>query len=143
MNLSDLLSKGLVEKFESDKMQIGNEMNIAIQNISSAKKMLGIQEWEWAHTAAYNAMLQAGRALMFFKGYRPKGQEHHVAVVSFTQAVFSAKLPQEVLESFERGRKRRHESLYDRAGSISQTQAENLVQKAEIFVNKAKEILNL
>src|SRR2546428_13180917 len=48
MNLSDLLSKGLVEKFKSDKRQIGNEMNIAIQNISSAKKIVtdsgGIQK---------------------------------------------------------------------------------------------------
>jgi uncharacterized protein (UPF0332 family) len=72
MNLSDLLSKGLVEKFQSDPVQIKNEMEIAKNDLASAKKMLTTQEWGWAHNAAYNAMLQAGRALMFSKGYRPK-----------------------------------------------------------------------
>ena len=143
MNLSDLLSKGLVEKFQSNQEQIKNEMDIAISDISSAKRMLGIGVWGWAHNAAYNAMLQAGRALMFAKGFRPKSQEHHLAVVSFVQVVHHAKFPEEVLQSFSKARLRRSESLYDRAGSISETQGRNLVDKAEIFVNKAKEILKM
>ncbi|MEM3007107.1 MAG: HEPN domain-containing protein [Candidatus Nitrosotenuis sp.] len=89
MNLSDLLKQDLVEKFESDKDQVGNEMKGAGKNLASAKNMLGIEEWEWAHAASYNAMLHAGRALMFYKGYRPKGHDHHIAVVNFTIAVFS------------------------------------------------------
>lgn len=36
----------------------------------------------------YNAMLQAGRALMFSKGYRPKGKYQH-AVVEFVRSTFS------------------------------------------------------
>jgi len=63
VNLSELLSKGLVEKFQSDPDQIKNEIEIAKNDLSSAKNMLGIEEWGWAHNAAYNAMLQAGRAL--------------------------------------------------------------------------------
>ncbi len=143
MNLSDLLSKGLVEKFHSDAAQIKKEMDIAKNDITSAKKMLTIQEWGWAHNAAYNAMLQAGRALMFSKGYRPKSSEHHVAVVSFIETVYSTKFPSEVLQAFGKARLRRNESLYDRAGSISETQGKNLVEKAEIFVTKAQEILKL
>jgi uncharacterized protein (UPF0332 family) len=143
MNLSDLLSKGLVEKFQSDPAQIKNGMDIAKNDLASAKKMLTIQEWSWAHNAAYNAMLQAGRALMFSKGYRPKSSEHHVAVVTFVEAVYSAKFPSEVLQVFGKARLRRSESMYDRAGSISETQGRNLVDKAEIFVNQAKEILKM
>jgi uncharacterized protein (UPF0332 family) len=143
MNLSDLLSKGLVEKFQSDPEQIKKEMDIAKNDISSAKNMLTIREWGWAHNAAYNAMLQAGRALMFSKGYRPKSSEHHVAVVSFMETVYSAKFSSEVLQSFGAARLRRSESMYDRAGSISELQGRNLVGKAEIFVNKAKEILEI
>jgi uncharacterized protein (UPF0332 family) len=143
MNLSDLLSKGLVEKFQSDPEQIEKEMGIAKNDISSAKNMLTIREWGWAHNAAYNAMLQAGRALMFSKGYRPKSSEHHVAVVSFMEAVYPAKFSSEVLQSFGTARLRRSESMYDRTGSISETQGRNLVGKAEIFVNKAQEILKM
>ncbi len=141
MNLSDLLSKGLVEKFQSDPAQVKNEMEIAKNDLSSAKKMLTIEEWGWAHNAAYDVMLQAGRALMFSKGYRPKSSEHHIAVVSFAEAVYSAKFPSEVLQAFGRARLRRSESMYERAGSISENQGKNLVDKAEIFVGKAKDIL--
>lgn len=143
MNLSDLLNKGLVEKFQSDPTQIKNEIEIAKNDLISAKKMLTIQEWSWAHNAAYNAMLQAGRALMFSKGYRPKSPEHHVAVVSFMEAVYSARFSSEVLQSFGKARLRRSESMYDRAGSISEKQGRSLVEKAEILVNKAQEILKM
>ena len=143
MNLSDLLSRGLVEKFQSDPAQIKNEIDISTNDLASAKKMLTIQEWGWAHNAAYNAMLQAGRALMFSKGYRPKSSEHHVAVVSFVETVYSAKFPSEIFQAFAKARLRRSESMYDRAGSISETQGRNLVEKADIFVNKAKELLKL
>jgi uncharacterized protein (UPF0332 family) len=105
--------------------------------------MISIDEWGWAHNAAYNAMLQAGRALMFFKGYRPKSAEHHLAVVSFVQAVFPTKFQSEVLQAFSKARLRRNESMYDRAGSISETQGKNLVEKAEIFINNAIEIIKL
>ena len=143
MNLSDLLKQDLVEKFESDKEQIGNEIGSANKNITSAKNMLRIEEWGWAHTAAYTAMFHAGRALMFSKGYRPKGRDHHVAVVSFIQAVFSSKFPADVLKSFDNGRKRRNEFTYDNADLVSPTQATNLVGNAESFVNKTKEILRM
>jgi len=143
MSLSELLSKGLVEKFQSDKEQVKNEIEIAKNDLSSAKKMLSIDEWGWAHNTAYNAMLQAGRALMFFKGYRAKSAEHHLAVVSFVQAVFPSKFPPEVLQAFSKARLRRNESMYDRAGSISPTQGKNLVEKADLFVNKTIEILKI
>jgi uncharacterized protein (UPF0332 family) len=118
-----------------------NEIEIAKSDLISAKKMLDIGVWNWAHNAAYNAMLQAGRALMFAKGYRPKGGEHHISVISFIQAIYSAKLPSESLQAFDKARKRRKESLYDRPETISESQARNLVEKADLFVKKAQEIL--
>ncbi len=141
-SLSELLKNGLVEKYQSDEDQIRNEVEIAKSDLASAKHMLGIQEWGWAHNAAYNSMLQAGRALMFSKGYRPRSQEHHTAVISFVKAVYANKFDAEVLQAFEKARRRRNESLYDRAGSISETQGRNLVQFAEKFMGKTLELLN-
>lgn len=141
MNLSELLNKNLVEKFTSNSEQIDNEIDIAKNDLTSAKKMLEVELWGWAHNVSYNAMLQAGRALMFYKGYRPRSAEHHLAVVSFIQAVFPTKFAPEILQAFSKARLRRNESMYDRAGIVSETQARNLVEKADIFVNKALEIL--
>lgn len=144
MNLSDLLKQDRVEKFESDKDQIKNELENASAKLKSAKNVLGINEWGLAHTAAYEAMLHAGSALMFSKGYRTKGSEHHATVVLFVQAVFSAKFSnKDVLDSFDRARKLRHGRTYDNANLISPTQAKNLVENAEAFVDKTKEILKM
>ena len=143
MSLSELLRSGLIEKFESDEDQIRNEAEIARSDLASAKEILRIGDWKWAYNAAYNAMLQAGRGLMFSKGYRPRGQEHHVAVVSFVQAVYASNFPPDVLETFERARRRRSDATYDRPGTISESQARTVVEKAEIFVNTALEFLRM
>ena len=87
--------------------------------------------------------VEGNYSIMFSKGYRPKSSEHHVAVVSFAETVYSAKFSSEVLQAFGKARLRRSESMYDRAGSISETQGRNLVEKADIFINKAKELLKL
>ena len=141
VDLSELLHKGRVEKFQSDPNQIRNQVEIAKNDLASAKKILGIEEWGVAHNVAYNAMLQAGVALMFSKGYRPKGQEHHVTVIEFVQAVYSAKFQPEVLQAFEKARKRRNDAVYDTPSVISSSQAQNLVKYADTFVSKTLEIL--
>ncbi len=145
VNLSDLLKQDRVEKFESDPDQIKNEIDNANTKLRSAKNVLGIKEWGLAYVSAYNAMLHAGRALMFSKGYKTKGSDHHATVVLFVQAVFSAKFSSDndVLDSFDKARKLRHEFTYDNADLVSPIQAKNLVENAEAFVNKVKEILKM
>ncbi|MGD1838324.1 MAG: HEPN domain-containing protein [Nitrososphaeraceae archaeon] len=141
MNLSELLKKRLIEKFESDPTIIKNEIEISKRDLKSAKKMLEISEWEWAHNAAYNSMLQASRALMFAKGYRPLSQEHHVAVIAFMKAVYQNKFGEITIHALDKARKQRNESIYDRTNSVSENQSKNLVSKAEFFVTKTLEIL--
>ena len=142
MNLSDLLSRDLVEKFRSGKEQVQTEIDNAVKKLNSAKKMLSIDEWGYAHFAAYNAMLHAGRALMFSKGYRPKGSDHHVAVVSFSH-IYERRYSTEILESFDQGRKRRHEFQYDDADAISESQAKNLIENGSKFIDETRKILKI
>ena len=146
MSLRDLLKAGQIEESQPDLQQIKDEIEVAKQDLKAAKTMLASQSdelWSWAHNAAYNSMLQAARALMFSKGYRPRGQEQHASVISFVLDVYQRKFPAEVLQAFKKARLRRHESLYDRAGTISPSQATNLVEKADQFVSTAAVLLGL
>jgi uncharacterized protein (UPF0332 family) len=143
MSLSDLSKKRIIEQFRSEPQQVRDQMALARAKLKSAKNILGINEWEEAHNAAYHAMQAAGRALMYDKGYRPMSADHHVAVILFVQAVHGNKFGPEVLKAFDNARKNRSESLYDAADTISPTQAKNLITKAEFFVSKAAEILKL
>lgn len=140
MDLSELLKKDLIEKFQSSKTQIETEIENAEKRLRSAERILKIKEWGDAHSAAYNSMLHAGRALMFSKGYRPKGSDHHVAVVSFSK-IYAKRYPSNTLEAFDRGRKHRNEFQYDDADSISESQAINMVDNSKKFVSCTKDIL--
>lgn len=64
---------------------------------------------EWAYNIAYNAVLSAGRALMFARGYRPKGGEGHVSVKEFP----GYHLSQDRVAVFDRMRRKRHMATYD------------------------------
>ena len=97
--------------------------------------MLDISEWEWAHNAAYNSMLQASRALMFAKGYRPLSQEHHVAVIAFMNAVYQNKFGESVIQAFDRARKKRNKSIYDRTCHFRKPEQESCFQ-SRIFCNQ-------
>jgi len=55
---------------------------MAKRDLSTANRNLE-EAPDWAYSIAYNAILQAGRALMFFGGYRPRGGEQHATVVEF------------------------------------------------------------
>ena len=41
------------------------------------------EDLDWVFTVAYNAALQAGRAFMFAKGYRPASAEGHKNTFAF------------------------------------------------------------
>ncbi len=140
MNLSDLQRKGLVEKFVSSPEQVRTELANSRRNLKSARKMLEIDEWGHSQAAAYTSMLFAARGLMFSKGYRPQGHEHHVATVSFAH-VYERRYSVETLAAFERGRKMRNEFQYDDAGVISEERARGLVGHAAKFASKTREIL--
>lgn len=142
MDLSELLRKDLVEKFQSDRDQIGNEITNAEKQLKSSERMFGIEEWGYAHTAAYNAMPHSGRALMFAKGYRPKGHDHHVAVVSFSKT-YEKRYSTEMLKAFDQGRKQRNKFVYDDADAISEGQAANMISNAKAFLSKTKDLLKM
>ena len=51
MSLSDLLRKGLIEKFGSDADQVRNQVELARTDLASAKMILDIGDWKWAYYA--------------------------------------------------------------------------------------------
>lgn len=98
--------------------------------------MLGDND-DWAFTIAYNAMLQAVRALMFSKGYRPSGRNQRIPVVRFAEHF----LRKEDVIALDRMRRKRHATLYDTAGMVSESEAKNAVERAEKLVHEIERTL--
>ena len=95
---------------------------------------------DWAYSIAYNSVLQAGRALMFFDGYRPRGSDQHATVVEFVEERMGPDYEPQV-RLFDQMRRKRHRVIYEVAGLVSKKEAKQAVEFAKEFVEKISEII--
>ena len=140
MNLKNKSSE-LWEKIEFDENLVNNTLKLAKRDLKTAKNVFNDNDYDWSFAISYNAMLQAGRALMFSGCYRPKGQYKHVSVVEFVKTKFGDKFAGKLLFMFNKIRKKRHTAVYEQVNMISREEAENAFTTAEEFVAKVNELL--
>lgn len=134
MSLDDLVKKRLIKPFKVSKQQSLDRLKIARRDITTAKQLLG-SDTDWAFSIAYNAILQAARALMFSMGYRPSaGEGQHVAAVHFAEEVLGKEMGDEIF-IFDKMRTKRHRAIYDVTGSISLQEAKDAFEFAVHFVD--------
>ena len=82
--IEDLQRQGIIKTVPVNRKKIQDARDLALRDIATAGSILANNQ-DWAYTIAYNAVLQAGRALMFSQGYRPDGANQHVSVVKFVE----------------------------------------------------------
>ena len=129
MSIDELERSGKIRKLPIDRKKVKDSLDLAKRDLNIARNMLD-ENCDWSFSIAYNSILQSVRALMFSKGYRPSSDSGHVSAVSFAR-IF---LKEEDVISFDRMRRKRHIAVYDTVGSISRTEAENAISRAEKFI---------
>ncbi len=65
--IEDLERQRLIRKLPPDPKKVADAMALARRDIGTARTLLS-SDCDWAYNIAYNAVLQAGRALMFARG---------------------------------------------------------------------------
>ena len=135
--IEDLQRQGLIKTVPVDRKKIQDARDLALRDIETARSILANNQ-DWAYTIAYNAVLQAGRALMFSQGYRPDGANQHVSVVKFVELY----LDKNDSIIFDRMRRKRNSSVYDTAGSITESEAAFALSEAEDLVEKIFAIID-
>lgn len=128
------------EKISYDETLIENALEIADRDLKTAQALLIEHNFDWAFSIAYNAMLQAGRALMFLDGFRPKGDSKHVSVINFVKKRYKEEFSHEILAMFDKLRKMRHLAVYEAVNTIGENEAQNAVKVAQEFIRRVKEI---
>jgi len=136
MNLDNLERDGYIKRLPVNMKKVQDALALAKRDITTAKTILDA-DLDWAFSIAYNAMLQTLRALMFSKGYRPSGSNQHISVVRFAE-IF---LNEEIVVVFDRMRRKRHASIYDTAGSISNKEAEHAINTAEKLIKTVEKMI--
>jgi uncharacterized protein (UPF0332 family) len=86
---------------------------------------------------AYNAALQAAKAMMYAEGYRTSGVCHHRTTFEFLGAI-SAEEFGELANYFDDCRRKRNRSDYVGVGYVSDTEAKYLLEEAREFVERTR-----
>jgi len=123
---------GLIEPYRVPQAEIRDLLEVARRDVKTARELANI-DLDWALIVAYNAALQAGLALMYAKGYRPRGPDRHKTVIRFLRATLDPSFKPK-LNRLDRIRKKRHLAVYRMAGAISEREAKGTIEFAEEFV---------
>ncbi len=133
MSIDDLIGEGTIRPFRATHGEIERAIEIARRDLSLAENLLG-ENLDWSFSIAYNAVLQTCRAYMFHLGYRPSGAAAHKATFEFIQIVVAEPFRKSV-SYFDQVRKKRHRTVYEGIGLISEQEAKGLLRKAREFLS--------
>ena len=86
MTIEELLRERRVHRQKVAAADIVAGIARAERDIESARFMLE-RDPAWAFSIAYNAVLQASRALMFFHGFRPASHEGHKNTFAYLRVI--------------------------------------------------------
>lgn len=82
MPYEELRNRGRIRPYAASGKEVERLLSIAKRDLSTAEAILS-EDPDWSYNIAYNAILQSSRALMFSKGFRPRGEGQHATVVRF------------------------------------------------------------
>ena len=133
MSIDRLIKEGSIHPFHAASEEINKVMDIAKRDLALAESILG-ESLDWAYSIAYNAVLQACRAYMFHLGYRPATSEAHKNTFEFMQVVMKEPFKR-TISYFDRVRKKRHRTIYDEVGIVTEKEAGQLIKQAREFLS--------
>jgi len=122
VSLNDWLANGWLVEHHSSPHEIAELLEVAdreladfqIPNLSS----------DWKLGIAYNAGLQAANAALAASGYRDSHNSHHYRVIQSLTYTIGADT--QMVNQFDRFRKKRNIGGYERAGTVSDMEAEEI-----------------
>jgi uncharacterized protein (UPF0332 family) len=132
MPFEKLLAERRVHPHRAAPEEIEHLLLLAERDIRNARVMMG-QDWDWGFAMAYNAVLQASRAYIYSRGFRPASQEAHKNTFAFMREALADEHG-DLLGYFDRMRTKRNRAIYDTAGLITEQEARNLLRQAVDFV---------
>lgn len=132
MIYDELLRSGRIREEKVSRLSVRQALERAERDLQVAARLI-VDDLDWAFAISYNAVLQASRAYMFAQGYRPASAEGHKNTFAFMRIALGEE-HEELITYFDRMRVKRNQATYNVAGLITETEAQNLLEKARDFV---------
>jgi len=130
--IESFIEKSLIKKDNIEPSQVLNIIKKSRRSIKSAKLIME-DDSENSYQLAYEAMLLAGRALVFSFGFRPRAAGSHKIVVDFLKEVLGEET-KTLVYKFNKMRKKRHYLIYGTGLYISEVDSRNAILSAVQFL---------
>jgi len=127
MSFKDWLGKGWLVPHESSASEISELFGIADRDLKDCRTE-GLSA-DWRLNIAYNAALQLAAAALAACGYRAGRDAHHYRIIQSLALTIGAE--RGIVVRFDAFRKKRNVAGYDRAGGVSEREAEEMFALAE------------
>jgi uncharacterized protein (UPF0332 family) len=137
--LEELLASGRLKRHKASSKDIHALFDVVKRDLADAK-VHGLSD-DRRFTIAYNAVLQAGRAMLAAEGYRTAGQGHHATVFQALRHL----LPKEqshLLDYFDDCRSKRNLAEYMGTGVSSEQEVSELSAEAHHFAALMQELIH-
>lgn len=140
MSYGRFLRDRLVKKVKPDFRQITAQLRRARKDLATAASVANVDP-TWSYTIVYHAMIRAGRALMYAKGYLPTATRSHKTIVEFTGRVLGEEY-EHLVSRFNRMRRRRHDFIYDSVNNISGHEVKSSIETAVELIKTITAYIN-
>lgn len=134
MNYEKFLKDKLIKKQKPDFRQISKQLQRALKDLKTAEANLKI-DLTWSLAIAYHAMIRAGKALMYSKGYLPTTKKSHKTIVEFTKLILGNEY-HTLISKFNRLRRKRHDFIYDSENHITNQEAKSSLIIAKKLIDQ-------
>jgi hypothetical protein len=127
MSLKDWLKNGWLVEHTTSRAEIADLLGVIDRDLDDCETS-GLSP-DWRLNIAYNAALQAATAALAASGYRAAREAHHYRVIQSLAYTIGA--DRELITQFDQFRKKRNIGEYDRAGTVSDQEAGEMVALAK------------
>ena len=136
MSLTDWLNHGFIMENWTDRQEIRDLLAMADRDLEESET--GTHSPGWKLSIAYNAVVQAAKAALAATGYRvPKSnRSHHYYTIQSLR--FTLNADSATIVKLEAVQKKRNISEYDRAGTVSDREAEDALDLAKTICDRVR-----
>ena len=139
MPYEKLVKQGRIRAYRATPKEVQQLLQVSVRDLNAGRKNLEVSS-DWAYTMAYNAILQACRALMLYEGYRPRGGDQHATVVAFVEESLGSGYSNQV-HLLDQMRRKRHRVIYEISGLIGKEESEQAINFAQDFLEILNEVI--
>lgn len=126
MSLQDWLRNGWLVEHRTSRQEIADLLGLADRDLSDCQST-GLSA-DWRLNIAYNAALQAATAALAAAGFRASKEAHHYRVIQSLSHTIGAE--RALITRLDRFRKKRNITGYERAGSVSAPEVQEMTDLA-------------